>query len=114
VIARMWRGWERTEKAAEYVDIVERTGMAEYRLIPGNEGAQLLTRDFEDGRTEVITLSWWTDLDAIRGFAGETSRSPSITQRTTNTSSTGRPPLRTSTWRPRSSFLAGGDRAIAE
>jgi heme-degrading monooxygenase HmoA len=113
VIARMWRGWVRTEKAAEYVDVVERTGMAEYRLTPGNEGAQLLTRDLEDGRTEVITLSWWTDLDAIRGSPVTTSRSPSTTQRTTNTSSTGRPPLRTSTWRHRSSFLADGDRATA-
>jgi heme-degrading monooxygenase HmoA len=71
VIARMWRGWVRTEKAAEYVDVVEQTGMAEYRLTPGNEGAQLLTRDLKDGRTEVITLSWWTDLDAIRAFAGD-------------------------------------------
>jgi heme-degrading monooxygenase HmoA len=71
VIARMWRGWVRTEKAAEYVDVVERTGMAEYRLTPGNKGAQLLTRDLKDGRTEVITLSWWTDLDAITAFAGD-------------------------------------------
>lgn len=70
MIARMWRGWVRSEKAAEYVDVVERTGMAEYRRTPGNEGAQLLTRDLEDGRTEVITLSWWSDLDAIRAFAG--------------------------------------------
>ncbi|HEU0212916.1 MAG TPA: hypothetical protein VFR13_02440 [Jiangellaceae bacterium] len=71
MIARMWRGWVRTEKAAEYVDVVERTGMSEYRLTPGNEGAQLLTRDLEDGRTEVITLSWWSDIDAIRAFAGD-------------------------------------------
>ena len=69
VIARMWRGWVRTDKAAEYVNIVERTGMAEYRRTPGNHGAQLLTRDMGDGRTEIITLSWWSDLDRIRAFA---------------------------------------------
>ena len=71
MIARMWRGWVRTELIDEYVDIVERTGMAGYRATPGNHGAQLLTRDLGQGRTELITLSWWTDLDAIRGFAGE-------------------------------------------
>ncbi|MGH8822976.1 MAG: antibiotic biosynthesis monooxygenase family protein [Jiangellaceae bacterium] len=71
MIARMWRGWVRTEKAAEYVDIVERTGMAEYRQTPGNEGAQLLTRDLGDGRTELITLSWWHDIEDIRAFAGD-------------------------------------------
>ncbi len=71
MIARMWRGWVRTELIEEYVDIVERTGMAEYRATPGNHGAQLLTRDLGGGRTELVTLSWWTDLDAIRAFAGD-------------------------------------------
>jgi heme-degrading monooxygenase HmoA len=71
VIARMWRGWVRTELIEEYVDIVERTGMTEYRATPGNHGAQLLTRDLGDGRTELVTLSWWTDLDAIRAFVGD-------------------------------------------
>jgi heme-degrading monooxygenase HmoA len=67
----MWRGWVRTENAAAYVNIVERTGMAGYRQTPGNAGAQLLTRDLGDGRTEVITLSWWHDLNDIKAFAGE-------------------------------------------
>jgi heme-degrading monooxygenase HmoA len=71
MIARMWRGWARTELIDEYVDIVERTGMAGYRATPGNLGAQLLTRDLGDGRTELITLSWWGDLDQIRAFAGD-------------------------------------------
>ena len=70
MIARMWRGSVRTEKLAEYAEIVERTGMSGYRLTPGNAGAQLLTRDLGDGRSELITLSWWTDLDHIRAFAG--------------------------------------------
>ncbi len=70
MIARMWRGWVHTERIEEYVDIVERTGMAGYRATAGNQGAQLLTRDLGDGRTELITLSWWDDLDQIRAFAG--------------------------------------------
>jgi heme-degrading monooxygenase HmoA len=71
MIARMWRGWVRTELIDEYVDIVERTGMAGYRATPGNRGAQLLTRDLGDGRTELVTLSWWDDLEDIRAFAGD-------------------------------------------
>ena len=70
MIARMWRGWVRTERIDEYVEIVERTGMAGYRATAGNRGAQLLMRDLGGGRTELITLSWWSDLDAIRAFAG--------------------------------------------
>ena len=49
--------------------------MAGYRRTPGNEGAQLLTRDLGDGRTEIITLSWWTDLDqALRALKKKLQR----------------------------------------
>ena len=45
--------------------------MAEYRRTPGNQGAYMLTRDLGDGRTEIVTLSFWESLDVITGFAGE-------------------------------------------
>jgi heme-degrading monooxygenase HmoA len=70
MIARIWRGWVSTTRVGDYVGYIERTGIAEYRRTPGNLGAQMLTRDLGDGRTEVLTLSWWTSLDSIRGFAG--------------------------------------------
>ena len=71
MIARMWRGWVATERAAECVAYIGETGMAEYRATAGNVDAQMWTRDLGDGRTEVITLSWWDDLESIKGFAGE-------------------------------------------
>jgi heme-degrading monooxygenase HmoA len=71
MIARIWRGWVRTDRAAEYVDYIVGTGMAEYRNTPGNRDAQMLTRDLGDGRTEVVTMSWWDSLDSIRAFAGD-------------------------------------------
>jgi heme-degrading monooxygenase HmoA len=70
MIARVWRGVVRSDRLEDYVDILEDTGMAEYRRTPGNLGAQILTRDLGDGRTELLTLSWWLDVDHIRGFAG--------------------------------------------
>jgi heme-degrading monooxygenase HmoA len=70
LIARIWRGWVRTDRAAAYVGYIAGTGIAEYRETRGNLGAQMLTRDLGDGRTEVLTLSWWESLDSIRGFAG--------------------------------------------
>jgi len=30
-----------------------------------------MTRDLGDGRSEIMTLSWWRDLDDIRTFAGD-------------------------------------------
>ena len=71
MIARMWRGWVRTEDRDAYVAYIEDTGMAEYRRTPGNQGAHMLTRDLDDGRTEIITLSFWESREVIRGFAGE-------------------------------------------
>lgn len=71
MIARMWRGVVPTGQAAAYVEYITGTGISEYRQTPGNLGAQMWTRDRGDGRTEVVTLSWWESLDSIRGFAGE-------------------------------------------
>jgi heme-degrading monooxygenase HmoA len=71
MIARMWRGRVRTEDRDAYVGYIERTGMAEYRQTPGNRGAHMLTRDLGDGRTEIVTLSFWQSREAIMGFAGD-------------------------------------------
>jgi heme-degrading monooxygenase HmoA len=71
VIARIWRGWVRTPDRAAYVDYIERTGMAEYRRTAGNQGAWMLARDLGDGRTEIVTFSFWASREAIREFAGD-------------------------------------------
>jgi heme-degrading monooxygenase HmoA len=71
MIARIWRGWVRAEDRAAYVDYIERTGLAEYRRTPGNQGAWMLARDLGDGRVEIVTLSFWVSREAIRGFAGD-------------------------------------------
>ena len=69
-VVRTWTGWVRPEDAEEYGRYIEDTGMAEYRATPGNLGAYLvLTAEGE--RTRVSTVSFWTDLHAVRGFAGD-------------------------------------------
>jgi heme-degrading monooxygenase HmoA len=71
MILRTWRGWVAADRADEYAQYVERTGLSEYRATAGNRGCQLVTRDLGDGRCEVLTLSWWDSLEVIRGFAGD-------------------------------------------
>ena len=71
MIARVWRGRVATGKADAYVAYVTATGIAGYLATPGNRGAQLLTRDLGDGRTEIVTLSWWDSIDSVRAFAGD-------------------------------------------
>jgi heme-degrading monooxygenase HmoA len=71
MIMRVWRGWVGTDRVDDYVAYIEETGLSEYLQTNGNLGAQLVTRDLGDGRTEVLTLSWWDSLDSVRAFAGD-------------------------------------------
>ena len=70
MIARTWRGWTRRGDADAYVEYLHETGLREYRATPGNRGAWVLVGDDGD-RAEIVTLSFWDSLDAVRGFAGD-------------------------------------------
>lgn len=70
-IERRWAGRIRTADAGHYLAYVARVGAMDYAATPGNLGFRLASRDLGDGTTEVVTLSWWRSLDAIRRFAGE-------------------------------------------
>jgi len=70
MIARIWRGWTKREDAKAYAEYTRAHGLVGYRQTPGNRGAYILQRDNGD-RTEIITLSFWDSLEAIKGFAGE-------------------------------------------
>jgi hypothetical protein len=70
-ILREWRAEIRRATSAAYVDYVRSTGIAEYRRTAGNLGAVVAVRDLDETRSEIVTLSWWTSLEAIRVFAGE-------------------------------------------
>jgi catechol 2,3-dioxygenase-like lactoylglutathione lyase family enzyme len=70
-VVREWRGWVATADRDAYVAYVAATGLAEYRATLGNLDARIETRDLDDGRTEVVTVSVWRDMDAVRAFAGD-------------------------------------------
>lgn len=70
VILRRWTGRIRTADAVPYLAYVARTGAMDYAATPGNLGFRLASRDLGDGTTEVVTLSWWRSMEAIRRFAG--------------------------------------------
>jgi hypothetical protein len=71
VIMREWRAEIRRDTRDEYLDYVRSTGLTGYRATPGNLGAGVAIRDIDDHRSEIVTLSLWTSLDAIRAFAGD-------------------------------------------
>jgi len=70
MIARTWRGAVRADDGEAYSEYIRATGIAEYASTPGNRGAYLLYR-IDGDRAEVLTISFWDSLDAVRGFAGD-------------------------------------------
>ena len=86
MIARIWRGVVRREDAGEYANYINRTGMAEYRATPGNQGAWMLRRDDGD-HSEIITFSLWDPGTASGRSLARTSSRPFSIQRTIGSSS---------------------------
>ncbi|HWJ85387.1 MAG TPA: antibiotic biosynthesis monooxygenase [Cellulomonas sp.] len=70
MIMRTWRGAVRPTDADAYLEHQARTGIDDYRATPGNLGALVLRRD-AGNLCEVVTVSFWESMDAVRAFAGE-------------------------------------------
>jgi heme-degrading monooxygenase HmoA len=69
MIARMWRGWARTSDADRYDEHYRTEVLTALRALPGFCGANLVRRTGET-ETEFVSVTFFTDLDAVRGFAG--------------------------------------------
>lgn len=70
MIARVWRGWTRADEADRYERHYRDEVLPTLRRLPGFRGARLLRRTVGD-ETEFVSLAFFEDLDAIRGFAGD-------------------------------------------
>jgi heme-degrading monooxygenase HmoA len=70
MIARIWHGWAPRERAGDYQRHYETEVSGHLRSVSGFRGAQLLRRE-ERGEVAFTSITWFTDLDAVRGFAGE-------------------------------------------
>ena len=69
-IMRIWRGEVSASHAAEYLERVTPIALADYRRIPGNRGAWVLSRSAGEV-TEIMTLSLWDSMTSICAFAGD-------------------------------------------
>ena len=69
MIARLWSANTTPDRAPQYIDHLKSKVMPDLRKIEGFAGAMLLTR-VESDAVEVIVITQWTSLAAIRGFAG--------------------------------------------
>jgi hypothetical protein len=69
MITRVWQGRVMPDKARDYFTLMQKHGLPDYRSTPGNLGAWCLYRP-EDHAVVVQMLTFWTDKEAVAGYAG--------------------------------------------
>jgi heme-degrading monooxygenase HmoA len=70
MIARIWRGITLVEKADEYLQYLRETGLRDYAATSGSRGVTVLRRQ-QGEHCEIVLISLWDSMDAVRAFAGE-------------------------------------------
>jgi uncharacterized protein len=68
-ILRMWRAHSTVEKMGEYIQHATGKVFPALRAIEGHRGAYLLRRAV-DGAIELVVLTLWESMEAVRKFAG--------------------------------------------
>ncbi len=70
MIVRLWHGRVPASKTEAYREFIVRRAIPDYRAVPGNISVHVLER--RDGEvTHFMSLTFWEDLESIRGFAGD-------------------------------------------
>ncbi len=69
MIARLWSARTTPAQAPAYVEHLRNQVLPAVRGVDGYVGAQLLQRAGAD-EVEILVITWWRSLEAIRGFAG--------------------------------------------
>lgn len=70
MIARIWRGITLAEQADTYLAYLNENGLKGYATTPGNRGVTVLRR-VQGEHCEIVLISLWDSMDAVRAFAGE-------------------------------------------
>jgi uncharacterized protein len=69
MILRMWRARATVEKSGDYIEHATKKVFPSLSAIEGHRGAYLLRRAV-DGAIELVVLTLWESMDAVRKFAG--------------------------------------------
>lgn len=69
-ITRIWHGRTQTEHAAEYLEFLKQTGVADYKSISGNLSVEIW-RQIEGEVCHFWTVTKWDNVESIKLFAGD-------------------------------------------
>ena len=72
MVERVWSARTTRDGAAAYREYFERVVRPELAAVDGYRGVRLLQRELPDGNAiEIVVVTRWASLAAIRGFAGD-------------------------------------------
>jgi uncharacterized protein len=69
MIVRMWKAQSTSSGADEYIQHATKRVFPKIRAIEGHRGEYLLRREVEGG-VELVVLTFWESMEAVRRFAG--------------------------------------------
>jgi heme-degrading monooxygenase HmoA len=69
MIARVWKGWTKTENADAYEQLLRQVVYPGLKRIGGYRGGYILRQD-GDAETEFVTVNLFESLEAVMAFAG--------------------------------------------
>jgi heme-degrading monooxygenase HmoA len=70
MIGRLWKGWATGENAQAYEELFRIHILPELQRIDGFTGAYVLRRDAEEEKVEIMTITFFESMEAVRAFAG--------------------------------------------
>lgn len=69
MIARIWRGWTKTQNADAYEKLLSERVLPRLESIEGYRGGYILRQGGRD-EVEFVVVNFFESLDAVRAFAG--------------------------------------------
>jgi len=70
MISRIWHGWTTHENADKYESLLRAEVLPGIQRIRGYTGAYLMRRDAANNEVEFVTVTQFTDINAVIEFAG--------------------------------------------
>jgi heme-degrading monooxygenase HmoA len=71
MISRIWHGWTTLENADKYESLLRAEILPGIHRVSGYNGAYLLRREAGNHEVEFLTITQFTDIMAVKAFAGE-------------------------------------------
>ncbi len=75
MIARVWKGWTKSENADAYEKLLREVVYPGLRKIRGYQGGYILRKDIQN-EAEFITMNFFDSLDSVKAFSGPDYETP--------------------------------------